>query len=410
MSAKLAALALVVALAGTACAATVRLETETLTAPTAGPTPDGEAMPAGTPTGDEGVTPTAEPTEAPASTVSPAVEATASIEVSYTEVDQVGETSRGRLVVSDNGSWRHERRGVVSVFDANTREQVDSFADEDGEPIAFATVDLGLGGPDPWGRYWLPGAEHRDGVWMRADRGEATAVERLGREAWQFDTALVPNAIGGGPDQVTVIIDAETGVVLFYDATVAGAPWARVEATEVVVAGPADPGTFTMTDVEIEPDPFSAGFELTTLDQVEAAVGYAPMTPTILPGGYVLGRVAVAPGVTDGATGVEASNPNNSDVVQLEYTNGWRRFVVTTRRATEAAYPWVDPFSGEGTFYESTTTLIGAGAFAGVLAEMSTSPETQPHLWADGRGFVLTIDGPLDEAQMITIANSIEPR
>ena len=319
MSAKLATLALVVALAATACAATVRLETETLTAPTTGATPEAEATPAGTPTGDEGATPTAEPRETPE--LAPAVEATASIEVSYPEVDQVGETSRGRLVVNDNGSWRHERRGVVSVFDANTREQLDSFADEDGEPIAFAMVDLGLGGPDPSGRYWLPGIEHRDGVWMRADGGEATAVEWLGREAWQFDTALVPNEIGGGPDQVTVIIDAETGVLLFYEATAAWAAWARVEATDVVVAGPADPGTFTLTDVEVEPDPWSAGFEFTPLDQVEAAVGYAPMTPSILPGGYVLGRVAVGPGVTHGATGVEARKPKKSQRVQQEIIN-----------------------------------------------------------------------------------------
>lgn len=100
------------------------------------------------------------------------------------------------------------------------------------------------------------------------------------------------------------------------------------------------------------------------------------------------------------------------DVTSLGYRAGFLTFLVTTRRQ-ETEDPLADPFATlpeltpRGSELE-TLTLEG-GALAGVEAQLAMPALNTPHLWAYKDGRLITVSGDLTRAQLLTVANSLEP-
>jgi hypothetical protein len=224
-----------------------------------------------------------------------------------------------------------------------------------------------------------------------------------------FETPLRPNAIGGGPDFETVAVDRETGLVLSYVGTEAGRPTVTLGALTVETF-PTKLDVFDLDPVLLEGvTGFDSGFVMVSgLGEASELVGYPVLTPSVVPAGYEISAIRVAPGTTNGFTGAEASNPQNVDVVHIQYSNGWRHFTVSTRRAADTSgFGWIDPMSGEGQIFDLAPFTVSGGALAGAAAEVTFSPETLPHLWAQTPDLVFTVAGPLTEFEMRDIVESL---
>lgn len=381
--------------------------------PTAGPTSGPEAS--ATPEEGDGAetaatpTPLPSPTTQPTATPEPAPVGVAETVVVTYQSNSFGFEDEMVATFARDGSYRIDYAdGSIDVRDAPGERQTSYFVLDDDVSIA-ETRGIGLGPPDLYHGFFLPGFPEIDHVLSQAGTAAAGEGELLGRQAVVYEADVVPNAIAGGPDRITMAIDAETGLVLDYLATFEGEEQSALVATSFeVFSDRLD--VFTLPpDTPAADFTFDQGFQRATLDQVAGLVGYEPVLPAVVPDGYVLDAVAVAPGQTDNFTGVEASNPPSVDLVHIRYRNGWRTFTITTRRVGDQPDFWVDPFSGEGRFYDIVDVEVTGPSFLGQVAELSTSPETVPHLWVQGSDLVFTVAGPLREAELIAVVDSLEP-
>jgi hypothetical protein len=144
---------------------------------------------------------------------------------------------------------------------------------------------------------------------------------------------------------------------------------------------------------------------------VDGRVGYAPLVPAHVPDGYELAEVAVASEAAP--TGVEAGNPISRNVVSLAYRRGLDRFVVTTRVRKVPGFQdlWDDPLgTGEGFRDEPQRVRLAGGALDGTQAELLIAPRNTPHIWAKTDKLIVTIAGDLTGAELVTVAESLEPR
>ena len=369
---------------------------------TAAPEDDGD-KPAATPT------PLPEPTAEPTATPEPAPTGPAETVVITYDSNSFGFEDDIVATIARDGSYRIDYEdGSIEVRDAQADTQTSYFV-FDGDVSVVLTEGLGLGGPDLFYGFFLPGFYSIDHVLALAGTAFAGEGEVLGRQAILYEADVVPNGIGGGPDRVVIAIDAETGLVLDYLATFEGEEQSSLVATSFeVFSDRLD--VFTLPD-DLPPPSFSydQGFQRTTIEQIEGLVGYTPVLPSTIPAGYAIDAVAVAPGPSDNFTGAEASNPQSVDVVHVRYRNGWRTFTTTTRRVGDEPQFWIDPFSGEGQFYEIFDVEVTGPYFLGQTAELSTAPETVPHLWVLGGELVFTVTGPLRDFELVDIVNSLEP-
>lgn len=378
-------------------------------APTATPVgADGEdggdgGEPASTPT------PLPEPTAEPTPTVEPGPVGPAETVVITYDSNSFGFEQNMVATVARDGSYRIDYDdGSIEMRDAQADTQTSYFVFDDDVSVIL-TDDLGLGGPDLFSGFFLPGFYDVDHVLSFAGTAFAGEGEVLGRPAVLYEADVIPNGIGGGPDRIVIAVDVETGMVLDYRSTFEGAEQSSLAATSFDVFGERL-DVFTLPDDLPPPNiTYGQGFQRTTLDQVEALVGYTPVLPATIPDGYVLDVVAVAPGESQNFTGAEASNPMSVDIVHVRYRNGWRTFTITTRRVGDQPDFWIDPFSGEGQFYDIVSVEVTGPYFQGQVAELSTSPETVPHLWVQGEDLIFTVTGPLRDFEMIDIVNSLEP-
>lgn len=243
-----------------------------------------------------------------------------------------------------------------------------------------------------------------------------------GREAWRLVAEVTPNKLagpGGSGDELEVVVDRQTGFPLLVTETLEGAFLREVRLSNLVVDAPVEQGTFDLelpSDAEVFRQ--DAGFRRVALDEVGGVVGYQPVLPSDLPGGFELAVVTVA---SEGPpTGTEAANPPSRDVVSVAYRRGFDRIVVTTRATGpyELASPdgagsvagWDDPLaSGEGFVDEPERFTVAGGALAGARAEVVISPRGIPHVWTFDDELVATVAGDATAEELRRMAESFAP-
>jgi hypothetical protein len=235
-----------------------------------------------------------------------------------------------------------------------------------------------------------------------------------GRAGWRLEIAVRPNLIVPefSGDELVVTVDQETGFPLRILELKNGRVLdeIRLEALEVDPNLSVDDFTIRFPgDVDVART--DDGFRRVRLDEVEGRVGYAPLVPVHVPDGYELAEVAVAGEAAP--TGVEAGNPVSRNVVSLAYRRGLDRFVVTTRLRKVPGFQdlWDDPLgTGEGFRDEPKRVRLAGGALDGLTAELLIAPRNTPHIWAKTDKLVVTIAGDLSAAELVTVAESLEPR
>ena len=233
------------------------------------------------------------------------------------------------------------------------------------------------------------------------------------RPAWRLEVDAVPDAIVPEftGDRFEIVVDRETGIPVRVVELKNGAVLRDLRVEELAVDPELAPGTYRLG--------FSAGAEIMRtddgfrrvgLDDVRAAVGYAPLVPAFVPEGYELAEVAVAE--RGGPTGREAGNPPSRMVVSLSYRRGFDQLVVTTRLARvpgAADAAWTDPVAtGEGYLDDAERLVIGRGALEGAPAELVVVPRGTPHVWAETGELVVTVAGALGRDELVRVVESLE--
>jgi hypothetical protein len=96
--------------------------------------------------------------------------------------------------------------------------------------------------------------------------------------------------------------------------------------------------------------------------------------------------------------------------VSLSYRRGLQQLVVTTRLVGRDRGAWEDPVSAIDATRSPQPVTFSGGALDGLAGEIVLDPTTVPHLWALGDDLVVTIAGDLSGAELVQVAESLEPR
>lgn len=237
-----------------------------------------------------------------------------------------------------------------------------------------------------------------------------TENEFEGRGGWHL---VVPLTSGGRTvAELEVTVDRETGVPLYLAETDIGTEGQRLLVREVRVGN-------LRVDAQVSaetfsppfpagtpaPAPVDRGYRRVEQREVTVAVGYQPLVPETVPGGFKLTEIAVA---RDGAA-TAAGNPPSRNVVSMAWQRGFDRFVVTTRETGADRGRWTDPFltlnSRLGGTVEPVT--IASGAAAGGRGEVVTVARDVPHAWVVTDRLVVTVSGDLTSEQMHDVLRSL---
>jgi hypothetical protein len=170
------------------------------------------------------------------------------------------------------------------------------------------------------------------------------------------------------------------------------------------------------------------GFRSVALDEVETAIGRAPMVPTLLPRGYELTRAAVKQQDTfsdeehgefekDSYWYMNKAQTGRA-IVALRYGRGFEALAISTRVldpdvTSEQFSIDTDPFIGRrwpGSLDARTAIELTSGVFDGGKGFVVVAPLTVPHLWAVKDGVLLMVGGDASAEQLLAIANSIQER
>lgn len=347
---------------------------------------------------------------------------TMSGEIAYHATDPLTGSSRTRwsFALTAKGDFRLRQAGGESdvAYDAGhgVERSLNESASIQDEPTLFATERTGLapGRPDPGPSDWLL---QRDlGAVVRAVRAaQDPRVETTtynGRPAWQLDVPVPTNAIYPDADRFQITVDQETGMPVFVVATLDGKFKSELRVENLAVDPELARDAFTLTfprDVSVQET--DDGFRRVTLNEVADAVGYAPLVPAVVPGGYRLAEVAIAH--RSAPTDVEGANPPSRSVVSLSYRRGLDQFIVTTRlrHVPDSADRWSDPLgTGEGFRDTPENITLQGGALSGLRAELLIVPRNVPHLWTLTENLVVTVSGDLSRAELVSVAQSLESR
>ncbi|HET9545466.1 MAG TPA: hypothetical protein VFO88_07800 [Gaiellaceae bacterium] len=337
---------------------------------------------------------------------------------------QAGDEARWRFTLTTRGDFRITGLTVDedASYDAEAGLYRSSAVSESlgGEGPRFHSELRGVapGPPDESPASWrLP---RTFGAVVRAFLGEeelrVDEIEHDGRPAWRLALDAVPNAIvpDVSGDRLEIVVDRESGLPLRVLETRNGAFVRSLTLEDVAVDEPPAPSTFRLElPAGAEVDRRDVGFRRVALDEVERAVGYAPLVPAWVPEGYELAEVAVA---REGSfTGTEAGNPRSLRVVSLSFRRGFDQFLVTTRLAdvpNGSGLPveerWSDPLAtGEGFRDEPEPLELTEGALAGARAELLLAPRATPHVWAVTPELVVTVNGDLTRAELLRVTESL---
>jgi hypothetical protein len=328
---------------------------------------------------------------------------------------------RWRFVLTENGDFGltgvgHEenlsydaRRGVRRTL--NPSESL-------GTADLFAHVERGIapGPPDSYPPETILQTDYAALVraFLAADDPRVVVTEYAARPAWRLDVPVQVNRIVPefSGDEFSIWVDQETGIPVKIVERKNGRTRNELRIERLAVDAPG---------VRVRPVRFPSGAEVTrsdggfrrtSLEGVQAAVGYAPLVPGWLPEGFELAEVAVGPGQV-GFTGAEGGNPPSTDVVSLSFRRGFDQILVTTRLRNVPGSPqeWADPLAtGEGFVDRPETVELGRGVLSGVEANVLVVPRNTPHLWAQTDDLVVTVGGDLSREELIRVAESLEPR
>lgn len=355
-------------------------------------------------------TPTSD--EEPGTTEEPPLAVPASLSAEITVTLEDGSERRFNLVADRNGSRlvRDLDSGELSASDVPDGEDVIVFPAEGEDFTAYRRRGVPAGGPNSRFGDAVSGTglvAHALALVATGDPS-VTEVEHLGRPAWRLDTDVTPNAIGGGPDEATVVVDQTTGLLLFLEERLGGQPVRTIDVTALETSEePAGPDAF---DVDGDAEVVDEGFERISIEALRAgAVGDAAVEPAAVPDGFELASVDVHPG-SGPSTGPEGMNPPSEDAVVLVYRRGWEELVVTSWRSGGDPDVWDDPYGGEGLVVEAEPATIEGGALDGTDVEIVVDPATTPHLWGVNRDLVITVSSTarLTPSQLLEVAGSLE--
>jgi hypothetical protein len=328
---------------------------------------------------------------------------------------------RWHVVLTENGDFGltglgHEenlsydaRRGVRRTL--NPSESL-------GTSDLFAHVERGIA-PGPPDSYPPESILYKDyaalvRAFLAADDPRVVVTEYAGRAAWRLDvpvqvSRIVPEYSG---DEFSIWVDQESGIPVRIVERKNGRPRNEVRIEKLAVDAPGARVRPVRFPAGMEVTRSDGGFRRTSLDGVQAAVGYAPLVPAWLPEGFELAEVAVGPGEV-GFTGAEAGNPPSTDVVSLSFRRGFDQIVVTTRLRNVPGFPqeWADPLAtGEGFVDRPQKVELRRGVLSGVEANVLVVPRNIPHLWAQTDDLVVTVGGDLGREELIRVAESLEAR
>ena len=236
-----------------------------------------------------------------------------------------------------------------------------------------------------------------------------TSVRHDGRDAWRYSDTRPPNELAGdgGPVEIEAIVDRETGIALSVTEKVNGAIRSSSTATNLRVNSEVDAAQFSPTPGGKAGEVTDEGWETSSPSEAAKAAGFTPVAPRDLPQGYAPGEVKINRKGT--VTGPEGSNPPTAPVVAVTHRLGLDVVNVTTRPVGPDPDIWSNPFGSEGSPIHETTRKLGTGAFRGQTATVGHGPPAPPFLWLMTGDVVVTISGPLSTAELVRIAESLEP-
>jgi hypothetical protein len=328
-----------------------------------------------------------------------------------------GPGQRWRFTLDAAGDVRLEgpKVGDVTTYDAATGvvRSAQHSASLGGSTLFYAVRSgVAPGPPDQGPPTWILPVELSAYVRaaLAAGNPAVQGITYEGRPAWRLDVATIPNQFAPqfSGDDLEITVDKATGMPVRVLERKNGALLRelRLEGLAVDRTLPAD--TFRLAfpagaDVLTSDD----GFHRTTLAQVEAETGYAPLVPANVPAGFTLAQVAVAR--ESAPAGPDGANPPSRMVVSLSYRRGLDQVVVTTRLRGDGT--WSDPLaSPEGFVDDEQPLAVATGALAGADAHLLVSPQAVPHVWALTGKLVVTIGGDLSRAELVRAAGSLARR
>ena len=326
---------------------------------------------------------------------------------SYTGITQFKKRANGDMWASLSEDGQPSSRASYTAATAEVREYD---VKENTGRVQTGFVDAGNGSIS-----YLVGLADIDqfaaSIVGLSTKADSAVVETTfdNRPAWEIQVNGAFDLLGSGPDHWMVTVDQATSFPVRVYGTFKGKPY-----TDRVVKNLVVNQEFTDAEMhvdfpagvtpEVQPGPYKA----VPLANVESAVGYKPFIPTAVPDGFTLSNVFAAKDAGPG--GPEGLNPDNKNVVMLQYRKGLQSFLISTRAsATTNTYGWNDPLGYEG---EPETTndkikLVG-GAFDGVEADLRPESRAVPHLWAIGSRWLLTLSGNLERQELLDIAQSLQ--
>jgi outer membrane lipoprotein-sorting protein len=343
--------------------------------------------------------------------VSAAFASAQSLRGTLVERGREGPGARTTFVATAKGDVRLESRlpsGEVMVIAYDAERGVEeSYSVAGGD--TFAGVRTGLAPvqtPDQGPADWVLRLDLA--ATLRA-AGVAPAVETTydGRPAWllEADAQVQDSAGDAAYDHLAATIDQATALPVRIVESRRGET-----VRELTVEGLVTDTPVTRAEFDLTPPPGAqvsrtdGGFRRVALSAVRGTVGYDPLVPQRLPGGFALAEVAVAE--QGGHTGPEGLNPESERVVSLAYRRGFERILVTTRLRTPGE--WRDPMSaGEG-ITDAPEPVTLSGALSGAKAELvATAQGTAPHVWALTDTLVVTVSGDLSRDELLDVAGSL---
>jgi hypothetical protein len=233
-----------------------------------------------------------------------------------------------------------------------------------------------------------------------------------GRPVWTA-TCTKGEMAGLPPDKVdwlvyTIAVDKETWLPVRVREVAAGILRVDYRFRDLRVDSPLPRHAFSPPPRGLTIRRSDLGFKRVTLDQARAAPGVIALVPGVVPDGYELSGVAVAPRAFTANHVVKARN-----VFALQYVSGFDALTVSTRTIADGYYtadddPCDDRADPAWSKVARREVTIASGAFVGAKARvLVATTSAQPHLWAVKDGVLLTIAGGATAEELLAIAESL---
>ncbi|MGH9243735.1 MAG: hypothetical protein ACRD29_05335 [Acidimicrobiales bacterium] len=328
-----------------------------------------------------------------------------------------------RVLLADDGSFRWDDAVGVRMFNAETGELLSIIETAGGAQLS-RQVGLTAVSPDAPGHVIGFPLHYSSALNVLRVEGDPRIEDATwdGRPAWRIADDASAGQLITGRNQLDTLVDQETGVTVELTVTPEGADAFsyRVVLTDLAVNVPADPAQFTLSAAEIDEADLvhehdSGYVRVGSPDEAADVVGYEPLVPAAVPDGFELTDIWAAP-EPDLEVGVQGVNPAFADVIVATYRRGMLAFTISTRATGGEPAAWQTPFAlTNATDLAFEDVSLDAGALTGQTGHVfaDVPPDTNlpvlPHLWTAGPDLVTMVAGDLTAAQLVTVAESLQP-